>query len=168
MIIKNIVDFVYNFIKDVEEVLSADSVVLKMKRSVQLDSYSCGAQCVYMILSYYDKDKTPNEIKESLNTTESDGTDTKQILNYLVDNKLEVQINEKGAISSIQNAIDNGYPVLITVDDGDHWVVVYGYSNDGIFVVDSSRSRFLNQWGYGEFIKRWDENWIAVIKGNVI
>jgi ABC-type bacteriocin/lantibiotic exporter with double-glycine peptidase domain len=168
MIIKNIVDFVYNFIKDVEEVLSADSVVLKMKRSVQLDSYSCGAQSVYMILSYYDKDKTLNEIKESLNTTESDGTDTKQILNYLVDNKLEVQINEKGAISSIQNAIDNGYPVLITVDDGDHWVVVYGYSNDGIFVVDSSRSRFLNQWGYGEFIKRWDENWIAVIKGNVI
>ena len=36
MIIKNIVDFVYNCIKEIEEVLSADSVVLKMKRSVQL------------------------------------------------------------------------------------------------------------------------------------
>jgi len=166
MIIKNIVDFVFNCIKDVEEVLSADSVVLKMKRSVQLDTYSCGAQSVYMILNYYNKDKTLNEIKDSLNTNETDGTDTKQILNYLVDNELEVQINEKGAISSIQAAIGNGYPVLITVDDGDHWAVVYGYSNDGIFVLDSSRSRFLNQWGYGEFIKRWDENWIAVIKGD--
>jgi ABC-type bacteriocin/lantibiotic exporter with double-glycine peptidase domain len=139
-----------------------------MKRSVQLDSYSCGAQSVYMILNYYDKDKTLNEIKESLNTTESDGTDTKQILNYLMKNGLDVQVNDNGTISSIQAAIGNGYPALITVDDGDHWVVVYGYSNDGIFVVDSSRSRFLNQWGYGEFIKRWDENWIAVIKGNVI
>jgi len=166
MIIKNIVDFVYNFIKDVEEVLSADSVVLKMKRSVQLDSYSCGAQSVYMILSYYDKNKTLNEIKESLNTTELDGTGTKQILNYLISNGLDVQINEKGAISSIQAAIGNGYPVLITVDDEDHWVIVYGYSDDGIFVLDSSRSRFLNQWGYGEFIKRWDENWIAVVKEN--
>ena len=164
MIIKNIVDFVYNCIKDIEEVLSADSVVLRLRRSIQLDSYSCGAQCVYTILNYYDKDKTLNEIKDSLNTTETDGTDTKQILNYLVKNKLDVHINGKGAISSIQTAIDNGYPVLITVDDGDHWAVVYGYSNDGIFVLDSSRSRFLNQWGYGEFIKRWDENWIAVVK----
>ena len=164
MIIKNIVDFVYNCVKDIEEVLSADSVVLKMKRSIQLDSYSCGAQSVYMILNYYDKDKTLNEIKESVNTNESDGTDTKQILDYLVSNGLDVQVNESGAISSIQAAIGKGYPVLITVDDGDHWAVVYGYSNDGIFVLDSSRSRFLNQWGYGEFIKRWDENWIAVVK----
>jgi len=164
MITKNIVDFVYNCIKDIEEILSADSIVLKMKRSVQLDSYSCGAQCVYMILSYYNKDKTLNEIKESLNTTETDGTDTKQILNYLISNGLDVQINGKGALSSIQVAIGNGYPVLITVDDEDHWAVVYGYSNDGIFVLDSSRSRFLNQWGDGEFIKRWDDNWIAVIK----
>ena len=82
MIIKNIVDFVYNCIKDIEEVLSADSVVLNMKRSIQLDNYSCGAQCVYMILNYFNRDKTLNEIKESLNTTETDGTDTKQILNY--------------------------------------------------------------------------------------
>ena len=167
MIIKNIVDFVYNFIKDIEEVLSADSVVLNMKRSIQLDNYSCGAQCVYMILNYFNKYKTLNEIKESLNATETDGTDTKQILNYLVENGFDVQINEKGAISSIQDAIEKGYPILITVDEGDHWVVVYGYSDDGIFVLDSSRSRFLNQWGYGEFIKRWDENWIAIIKGEV-
>jgi len=164
MIIKNIVDFVYNCIKEIEEILSADSVVLNMKRSVQLDNYSCGAQSVYMILNYFDKDKTLNEIKESLNTNESDGTDTKQILDYLVSNGLDVQINNKGAVSSIQAAIGNGYPVLITVDDGDHWAVVYGYSNDGIFVLDSSRSRFLNQWGYGEFIKRWDDNWAAVVK----
>jgi ABC-type bacteriocin/lantibiotic exporter with double-glycine peptidase domain len=164
MIIKNTVDFVYNCIKDIEEVLSADGIVLKLRRSIQLDSYSCGAQCVYTILNYFNKDKTLNEIKESLNTTETDGTDTKQILNYLVKNKLDVQINGKGAISSIQDAIDNGYPVLITIDNGDHWVVVYGYSDDGIFVLDSSRNRFLNQWGYGEFIERWDENWIAVVK----
>ncbi len=164
MIIKNIVDFVYNCVKDVEEILSADSVVLKMKRSIQLDSYSCAAQSVYMILSYYNKDKTLNEIKESLNTTDTDGTNTKQLLNYLVNNGLDVQVNEKSSISSIQAATGNGYPVLITVDDGDHWAVVYGYSNDGIFVLDSSRSRFLNQWGYGEFIKRWDDNWIAVVK----
>jgi ABC-type bacteriocin/lantibiotic exporter with double-glycine peptidase domain len=168
MIIKNIVDFVYNFIKDIEEVLSADSVVLQMKRSVQLDSYSCGAQSVYMILNYFNTDKTLNEIKESLNTTEPDGTDTKKILNYLLKNKLDVQIYEKATISSIQEAISNGFPMLITIDEGDHWVVVYGYSDDGIYVLDSSRNRFLNQWGYGEFIKRWDENWIAVIKGELL
>ena len=62
------------------------------------------------------------------------------------------------------NAPETENAIVQHIDNGDHWVVVYGYSDDGIFVLDSSRNRFLNQWGYGEFIKRWDENWIAVVK----
>ncbi len=164
MIIKNIVDFVYNFIKDVEEVLSADSVVLKMKRSVQLDSYSCGAQCVFMILNYYGIDISFETVVGELKTNDKDGTDTKPILRFLKKNGLEVVVNEKTNLSYIKATIDNGAPLLISVNNGDHWIVIYGYSKEGIFVLDPSKKRILNQWGIAEFIKRWDENWIAIVK----
>jgi ABC-type bacteriocin/lantibiotic exporter with double-glycine peptidase domain len=164
MIIKNIIDFAYNFIKDIEEVLSADSVVLKLRRSIQLDSYSCGAQCTYMILDYYGIDVSFNTLVAELKTNSKDGTDTKPILKYLKKNDLEVVINRKTSLSDIKTAIDNGNPLLVSIDKGDHWIVIYGYSNEGIFVLDPSKKRLLNHWGIAEFMKRWDENWAAVVK----
>jgi hypothetical protein len=60
---KYYVDLIYNFYKDVEERRSPGSVLLDMKRSVQLDAYSCGAQCVYVILEYYRIHKTLDVIQ---------------------------------------------------------------------------------------------------------
>ena len=55
-------DILYNFNKNIEEKRSPDSVFLDMKRSIQLDSYSCAAQCVYTIMEYYKTPKTIDEI----------------------------------------------------------------------------------------------------------
>lgn len=165
MIMKNIIDFFYNRIKDIEELLSIDSVVLNMKRSIQLDGYSCGAQVVYSILDYYGINKSLDEIIKSLKTTEKNGTNTERILDYLMKNGLDVKINDKGTFSFIKNTINKGYPMLITVDDGEHWVVIYGYSNKGVYVLDSLGSRLFNQWSRKEFFERWDEHWLVIIKG---
>jgi len=157
-------DLVYNYYKDIEEKRSPNSVLLEMKRSIQLDSYSCAAQCVYMILDYYKIPKTLEEILKGLNTSKRDGTDTKPILNYLRINGLKVSINTRSKIFHIHSAIDNFNPMLISVDDGEHWVVIYGYSGDGIFILDPSRKEINNFWDMKKFMKRWDDNWIAVIK----
>ena len=79
-------------------------------------------------------------------------------------NDLEVVINRKTSLSDIKTTIDNGNPLLLSIDNGDHWMVIYGYSDEGIFVLDSSKKRILNHWGIAEFMKRWDENWAAVVK----
>ena len=158
-------DLVFNFYKDIEEKRSPDSVLLDMKRSVQLDSYSCGAQCVYMILEYNNIHKTLDQILKGLNTSKRNGTDTGSILNYLRANGLRVAINKQSKITYIHSAIDNLDPILISVDEGEHWVVIYGYNKDGIFILDPSRREVKNLWGMKKFMRRWDDNWIAVIKG---
>lgn len=157
-------DLVYNYYKDIEEKRSPDSVLLKMKRSVQLDSYSCGAQCVYMIMEYYKIPKTLEEILKGLKTSKKDGTDTGPILNYLRSNGLKVSVNTKAKPSNIRTAVDSMNPILISVYDGEHWVVIYGYNAKGIFILDPSRKEISNYWDMKKFMSRWDDNWIAVIK----
>jgi ABC-type bacteriocin/lantibiotic exporter with double-glycine peptidase domain len=159
-------DLIYNFYKDIEEKRSPDSVLLDMKRSIQLDAYSCAAQCVYVILEYYRINKTLVEILKGLNTSKRDGTDTEPILNYLKSNGLKVSVNTNSRLSNIHSAINNRNPILISVDDGEHWVVIYGYNKDGIFILDPSRREVKNLWHMKKFVKRWDDNWIAVIKGD--
>ncbi len=159
-------DLIYNFYKDIEEKRSPGSVLLDMKRSIQLDAYSCGAQCVYVILEYYKIHKTLDEILKGLNTSKRDGTDTEPILNYLKFNGLKVSVNTNSRLSSIHSAINSLNPGLISVDDGEHWVVIYGYNKEGIFILDPSQREVKNFWGMKKFMRRWDDNWIAVIKGD--
>lgn len=161
---KYYVDHIFNFYKDIEEIRSPGSVLLDMKRSVQLDSYSCGAQCVYMILQYYKIHKTLVEILKGLNTSKRDGTDTEPILNFLKLNGLKASVNTNSGLSDIHSAIKSLNPVLISVDDGEHWVVIYGYNKEGFFILDPSRKKIKNFWDMNKFIKRWDDNWTVVIK----
>ncbi|MEJ2104798.1 MAG: cysteine peptidase family C39 domain-containing protein [Ignavibacteriaceae bacterium] len=157
-------DLVYNFYKDIEEKIFPDSVLLDMKRSIQLDSYSCGAQCVYMILEYYKIPKTLDEILKGLNTSKKDGTDTEPILNYLRINGLKISINIRSKLFNIHSALDKLNPILISVDYGEHWVVIYGYNKDGMFILDPARNVIQNFWDMKKFMSRWDDTWIAVIK----
>ena len=157
MIIKYIVDMFYNFIKTIEEIFSHGSVLLDIKRSVQLDSFSCGAQCVYMILSYYSIENTLKEISKGLKTTKKDGTDTVPILNYLKKCGLKVSINKNAVLSDIHSAIANSHPILISVDNEEHWIIVYGYSANSIFILDPSGKSIRNKWELKEFFNRWDD-----------
>ena len=163
MTIKYIIDLVYNFIKSIEETLSPGSVLLDMKRSVQLDSYSCGVQCVYMILNYFSIENTLGEISKGLKTTKKDGTDTEPILNYLRGCGLKVSVNKYAVLSDIHSAIANSRPILISVDESEHWVIVYGYSANSIFILDPSGKYISNKWELKEFFNRWDDDWIAEV-----
>jgi len=46
----------------------------------------------------------------------------------------------------------------------DHWSIIYGYTRTGIFVLDSSLGFIFNEWEWKEFLKVWDDRWIAVVK----
>jgi len=163
MLIKYIVDLVYNFAKNIEETFSPGSVLLDMRRSVQLDSYSCGVECVYMILNYYGLEKALKEISKGLKTTKKDGTDTLPILKYLKKCGLKISVNKNAGLSEIHSAIVNSHPILISVDETEHWVIVYGYSANSIFILDPSGKSIWNKWELKEFFNRWDDDWIAEV-----
>ncbi len=167
MIFKRIFDIAFNWLKNIEENLDDNIACLNgIKRSVQLDKYSCGAQSASVILDYFDKTKPIDKVKQLLGTTKKDGTDTDPILNLFKQNNLNVDVNEKAELNDIYESVDEGNPILISVYDGEHWIVVYGYSDDSIYVLDPSIKQYSCRLSKNEFNERWDENWIAVISSN--
>ena len=163
--LKNFFDTVYNKMKNVEEFFSPNAVVIPgIKRSVQLDGYSCGAQCAYAILKYFGKARSIKAVIKALGTSIEQGTDTGPILRLLRERGLRVSVNKNAKLRNIYEAIDKQCPILISVDDGDHWVVIYGYSDDAIYILDPALRSLLCKWSVVEFGGRWDEAWIAVVK----
>lgn len=157
----------FNFLKRIEEnYYESKSTFLKnCERSIQPDHLSCGVHAVNVILQYYDINvSTPKLIR--LLGTNQEGTDTEPILNVLSRFDLNIVVNDSSSTQDIVRSVNNGFPMLITIDEWEHWVVIYGYSNSGIFLLDSNRKNFRCHWHYGQFLERWDDNWIAVIKPN--
>ncbi|MBN1299830.1 MAG: hypothetical protein JW995_01340 [Melioribacteraceae bacterium] len=161
---KKFLDYFYNQIKSIEERVRKNvRLIPDTYRSIQTDSYSCAVHVVYSILHHHNIFRPIAEIKNSLGT-DKEGTDTEPILEYLSSMKLKVEINEKSNLESIRNNINENNLMIITVDEWEHWIVIYGYSDDRIFVLDSNKLNLLNSMNIKEFLNRWDNNWTAVVK----
>ncbi len=96
--------------------------------------------------------------------SKSDGVDTEPILALLRKRGLKVNVNENASLIDIKTDVDNNYPILISIDDGDHWVVIYVYSENFIWILDPAIKRISCKIRVDKFIKRWDENWIAEVE----
>ncbi len=138
MQIQQIVDLTATVLKSLEEQMHPSATILPcFPRSIQLDGYSCGAKSTYTILRYYRISCTTKSVERTLKTTYN-GTSVKNILRVLRQKGLSCKEVDKAKLSQIREAIDNGSPVLISVFDGWHYSVVYGYSDSHIFVMNPS------------------------------
>ena len=102
-------------------------------------------------------------VKRKLKTNE-DGTTEKAIIKLFREKGLKVRIKRNALRVDINKAVNEGYPILISMYEGEHWCLIYGYSLEGVFVLDSALNRLLNEMSWKKFLKVWDERWIAVIK----
>lgn len=165
--IQNLVNKVARLFQCYEQSKYPYSVMLDMYRVIQLDQYSCGIQSALVILKYFGKVNTINDILYDKRVLEEDGIDSNPLLNLIRSNGVKVTVNKNADLDDIKEALIECNPVLISVDEGEHWVVVYGFSEDRIFVLDSSLySSIRCSWTYEEFMDRWDDNWIAVVSNN--
>ncbi|MDZ7762895.1 MAG: cysteine peptidase family C39 domain-containing protein [Melioribacteraceae bacterium] len=165
--IQNLVNKVARLFQCYEQSKYPYSVMLDMYRVIQLDQYSCGIQSALVILKYFGKVNTINDILYDKRVLEEDGIDTNPLLNLIRSNGVKVTVNKNADLDDIKEALIERKPVLISIDEGEHWVVVYGFSEDRIFVLDSSLySSIRCSWTYEEFLDRWDDNWIAVVSNN--
>ena len=166
--LQQVVDFLVSIYANAETILHPDAVTLPgFPRSIQLDDYSCGAKAVYCILQYFNKQCTPGSVEKQLQTDE-DGTDVSDIKRVFRRYPLNCRTLRNPGIQDLKTAIDNECPILITLNDGEHYAVVYGYSLSHIFVSNPSLN-ILN--GYGsircaipnaEFRKIWDR-WAVIV-----
>ena len=166
--IKRIFDRIAAAAKQLEEALDRQPTVLEcFERSLQLDTYTCGAQSTFMILRYFGKARSIDAVTKALGTT-TDGTGEDQIREVLTKRGLIARRIKRPTIAKLRQAIDEGCPILVCVDsqkykDAGHWAVVYGYSPAHIFVADPSVKRaILCRHTTEKFRQRWDK-WAMIV-----
>jgi ABC-type bacteriocin/lantibiotic exporter with double-glycine peptidase domain len=163
-LIKDLVDKAMSIPKHIEENISDESSsFLDMDRSMQLDGYSCGVQSTYSILKYYGKARSIDNVDNQLNAYDRGYASETSIYKLFRTRKLKISKRSKATIATIKEAIDDyEAPMLTTIDNESHWIVVYGYSKSKIYVLDSVGLRPFVKWSKDKFKERWD-NWGAII-----
>ena len=165
--VQQVIDFLASICADAEEALFQGAVILEgFERSIQLDSWNCGARCAFIILKYYGKARSLKNVQREAGTDEN-GTDPEMLKRLFRKRGLSVYEFEQRSLAKLERGIDRGSPILahISTRAENHWVVVYGFDDDCIWVADPSlnvlkhpqrvwcrqtRSSFKNRWkGYG-------------------
>jgi ABC-type bacteriocin/lantibiotic exporter with double-glycine peptidase domain len=105
-------------------------------------------------------------VTRELGTTQDEGTDEDAIKRLLRRRGLSVFAFDDNRLSTLKKAIDDDAPVIawMYTRREDHWVVVYGYSDHHIWLLDpsllktvscrQSKAEFKRRWsGYGMIIR---------------
>lgn len=122
----------------------------------QLDSYSCGFVAGLMVLHLFQPNADGEEFYQDVEGDE-DGTTTAQLRRALKQWGVRTSHRQRLNRRSIVSCIDNGNPVIIGVKKppSDHWVVIYGYGPDYLFMAGDglpwmskkiSMRRFMHYW----------------------
>lgn len=163
---QHLIDTLFSSMARTEEKLHPNATILpNFPRSIQLDFYSCGAKSTYMILKYFNKRCTHESVERLLGTTD-EGTSPTDIKRVLREHSLKVRVNADMGLRDLKSAINDGSPVLVSLEDGWHYSVVYGYSAKQIFVMNPSLGEMgsikcavgLTQWR-----KIWDQ-WGIIVR----
>lgn len=133
------------------------------KRSIQLDTYSCGVHSVAMIVHHFG-DKTPfATLKRELRCTPDKGTSVKAMIDAFRTRELGVAHLSNMRFSELRSWLDKGRLVLVHLD-GDHFGVVHGYDAEWVYLADPSLLRLLGtKMSHKAFRKRWT-NWGLAVK----
>lgn len=156
--------------------------VLTYPETRQVYDYDCGSNSLMSMLVYCGVEEREERIAKLAGTTEEEGTTTEGILFVFGYFGLEVSAGEGMTTADIREAIDQGHPVLLTLQayrdptdlrpyseiwDSGHYVVAIGYEGDGTAVDDriifedpaSFHRTYLTD---GELNERWrDDNGAA-------
>ena len=123
----------------------------------QPDNYSCGIYSIINALEAFGDKKSPIEVKY-LTDTNKNGTSEKGILTALKEfgyKPVEYKTtNPNNAWKWVLNNSIN-YPLILIVDEWEHWIVVAGRIKNRIIYLDSKEGCFiydkkslLDKWSY--------------------
>jgi len=161
MAVKVIVDTVAGWIQALDEALARDAVLLDVRRSIQLDGYSCGAQSGFMILRHFGKARSVTAVAKALRTDE-DGTGTSELRDLFRRRGLKPVIKARATLADLRRGVDAGAPSLVSLGDGAHWGVVFGHAPGTIFLADPSMKIIRVRFSTDAFLRRWDR-WAMIV-----
>jgi len=133
------------------------------RRSIQLDSYSCGVHSVAMIVRHFGDDTPFFRLKKELGCSPEKGTRVHSMIRAFRARKLRVQHNYRMRFRELQAALKKGRLLLVHLD-GDHFGVVHGYDSKYVYLADPAPFRLLGtRMTHDAFKERWT-NWSLVVR----
>ena len=99
----------------------------------QTDWYSCGAVAGWSVLKYFHPEANFRAFYQEVNPLPLIGTSEGKLVRALHRHGVGVSIRRKLSFIELCSAIENGRPVIVGVghehEDGDHWIVLYGFGH---------------------------------------
>lgn len=143
---------------------------------LQRDSFSCGVAVIINAILCFGKIVSEKQVRKFSNTTKELGTDEKGILNalkHLGFRGEEYYLSKNWTEDALYEALSFGWPVIICVDNLDHWCCVIGHMANKYVVFDSLNSKS-NKKENGTYVltpnqlrKRWkskdDGSYYAIV-----
>ena len=130
----------------------------------------CGIASVKMLLDFYGKDVTYEELKQNINTT-AEGTDWEDMKKYIqtIDN-LEILEFEKNT-GKAKEYLEKGYPLLIcwNVDEEEedsHYSILIAIGSNSVWMMDPSEKKSLSEYSLDYFLPCWKnaDYWFCVLE----
>lgn len=146
-----------------DQTVPGDTFLRGFSPSVQVDRYSCGIQVVRSILDYYGRETDESELCSRI---DSDGTSTATMKAMFREHNLRCISKKKIWWRGIVSSIKRGAPLVVCLDDGEHWSVVFGYNRSWleVLVMDPLlTSMFGQRVDYESLKERWDGWGMAVV-----
>jgi ABC-type bacteriocin/lantibiotic exporter with double-glycine peptidase domain len=132
-------------------------------RSLQRDTYSCGARAVYTVFQHFQRALPYSEVVSRLKT-DCDGTNVKPMLNLLREQGFSAGRYTRMSFEQLLRALARQSVLILDVDGG-HFLVCHGVDllAERVYVSDPSIWR---TWGrtlsLARFKRRWDGSGVVV------
>lgn len=121
----------------------------------------CGPAALSSVLSYHGMDIETETISRSTYSEKLKGSLITDLENFAGNLALQTRSGRAGTIEGLKGFIHDGRPVIVLVDLGrwfvsqPHYLVVFGYSPEGLIVHDGEKPSRL--FGYADFDGIWEK-----------
>jgi len=122
---------------------------------LQPDNYSCGVAAVVNSLKCLGIEAKYRQVKKLAGTTKKNGTNEKGVEFALscfgFKTKVLDSFYKKESLEFVDSSIRQGYPVIICVENWNHWSTVIGKIGDSYVIFDSMKTK-KNQKQNGSYV----------------
>jgi hypothetical protein len=141
--------------KSVGTALGRGTFINGIRVSKQHLDFTCGAECAWMVLDYFNPGGVDlRELLFDLGPDEDNGTDEDEVGRVFRNAGLSRRTIR--TVGALERSVEAGAPVFTIQARGKHYVVVFGFDDDDIWLLDPSnfgelkvaRAVFEEQWKY--------------------